>query len=100
MLDRQSLSLQVVQCAGNENEILIHDEQNKAQAQLLAEMKGPNFPIAVGVLYKEEKSSFVTDVYEKIDVSKSENFGLGHKFLYSIVLIGLISKDELTKLIE
>ena len=55
MLDRQSLSLQVVQCAGNENQILIHDEQNKVQAQLLAEMKGPNFPIAVGVLYKEER---------------------------------------------
>ena len=72
VLDRQSLSLQVVQCAGNENQILIHDEQNKAQAQLLAEMKGPNFPIAVGVLYKEEKSSFVRDVYEKIDVPKSE----------------------------
>ena len=59
-------------CLGNESEVLVNDELNKVQAQLLSEMKGPNFPIAVGVLYKEEKSSFVADVYEKLDDSNAE----------------------------
>jgi hypothetical protein len=28
---------------------------------MLATMQGPDFPIAVGVLYREEKASFVDD---------------------------------------
>ena len=71
-LNRETLALEVVPCLGNESEVLVHDELNKVQAQLLSEMKGPNFPIAVGVLYKEEKSSFVADVYEKLDDSNAE----------------------------
>ena len=75
-LNRESLALEVVPTAGNEGEILIHDERNKVQAQLIAEMKGPNFPIAVGVLYREEKSSFVADVYEKLSNEDQERASL------------------------
>ena len=75
-LNKESLALEVVPTAGNEGEILVHDERNKVQAQLIAEMKGPDFPIAVGVLYREEKSSFVADVYEKLSDSKTESVSL------------------------
>ncbi len=66
MLNRQSLQLEVVAVAGNESDILVHDETNKVQAQLLAAMQGPDFPVAVGVLYREQKSSFIDDVQTQV----------------------------------
>jgi 2-oxoglutarate ferredoxin oxidoreductase subunit beta len=34
-----------------EDDILIHDETNKILAMMLADMKQPEFPVALGVLY-------------------------------------------------
>ncbi len=58
-LNRKTLKLEVV--AADADDILVHDETNKTQAQLLAAMKNPEFPIAVGVLYRESKSNFSDD---------------------------------------
>ena len=65
-LNRESLQLEVMEAAGNEDRILIHDETNKVQAQLLAAMQGPEFPVAVGVLYREEKTSYVDDTHQQL----------------------------------
>jgi len=71
-LNRESLSLEVVPVAGNEDQLLKHDERNKVQAQLLASMKGPDFPIAVGVLYKEERNLFIEDNQKQLRKHRSE----------------------------
>ena len=65
-LNRDSLQLEVIEAAGNEDKILVHDETNKIQAQLLAAMQGPEFPVAVGVLYREEKASYVDDTHQQL----------------------------------
>ena len=61
MLNRESLNLEVVAAAGNEDKILVHDERNRVLAQLLAAMGGEGFPIAVGVLFSDSKSTFTED---------------------------------------
>tara|TARA_B100000959_G_scaffold279569_1_gene339952 strand:+ start:20492 stop:21496 length:1005 start_codon:yes stop_codon:yes gene_type:complete len=71
-LNRESLSLEVIEVAGNEDRILVHDETNKVQAQLLAVMAGPKFPVAVGVLYREDKTCFTEDNRERIDTARSK----------------------------
>lgn len=76
MLNRQSLQLEVVAVAGNESDILVHDETNKVQAQLLAAMQGPDFPVAVGVLYREQKSSFIDDVQTQVVDARQEKGSL------------------------
>lgn len=65
-LNKDSLALEVVRVVGNEDQLLKHDERSKVQAQLLAAMKGPEFPIAVGVLYQEEKNSFIEDTKQQL----------------------------------
>ncbi len=61
VLNRESLNLEVVAAAGNEDKILVHDERNRVLAQLLAAMGGEGFPIAVGVLFSDSKSTFTED---------------------------------------
>ena len=70
-LNRQTLSLEVVEVGGNESELLVHDETNKVQAQLLAAMTEPDFPVAVGVLYREQKTSFNDDSLEQVAEARS-----------------------------
>ena len=65
-LNRETLQLEVIVAAGNEDRVLVHDETNKVQAQLLAAMQGPEFPVAVGVLYREEKASYVDDTHKQL----------------------------------
>lgn len=65
-LNRETLELEVIASADNEERILVHDETNKVQAQLLAAMQGPEFPVAVGVLYREEKASYVDDTHQQL----------------------------------
>ncbi len=72
-LDRQTLQLEVVPVAGNEQDILVHDETNKTLAQLLAAMSGPDFPVAVGVLYREQKTSFVEDVTQRLTAARADS---------------------------
>ena len=75
-LNRDSLELEVVSVAGNEDKLLVHDETHKIQAQLLATMAGPDFPVAVGVIYREEKTSFVEDSQELVQKARIEKSSL------------------------
>jgi 2-oxoglutarate/2-oxoacid ferredoxin oxidoreductase subunit beta len=75
-LNRESLALEVMPVAGNEDKLLVHDEKHKVQAQLLAAMSGPDFPVAVGVIYQEEKASFIDDSQELVEKARSEKGSL------------------------
>ncbi|HXF94843.1 MAG TPA: 2-oxoacid:ferredoxin oxidoreductase subunit beta [Gemmatimonadales bacterium] len=55
------LELEVVD-AGSEG-VLVHDETNRALAQLLAALEPPAFPVALGVLYCNPATPYEQDVY-------------------------------------
>ena len=76
VLNRQSLQLEVVAVAGNEHRLLVHDQANKVQAQLLAAMTGPDFPVAVGVLYRTHKACFVADVHSQLRAARGRKGSL------------------------
>jgi 2-oxoglutarate ferredoxin oxidoreductase subunit beta len=63
-LNHSSLKLEVVDATSDD--VLIHDETNKVLATLLATMKGPDLPVAVGVIYHEEKPSYVDDSQQQL----------------------------------
>jgi 2-oxoglutarate ferredoxin oxidoreductase subunit beta len=70
-LNRDSLTLEVIEVAGNEDKVLLHDETNKVLAGMLATMAGPEFPVAVGVIYREDKASFVEDSRRRLIKARS-----------------------------
>ena len=47
-----------------EADILVHDETNKVIAQLLIGMARPEFPVALGVIYRQPGDSFDKSYYE------------------------------------
>lgn len=49
-----------------EADIAVHDETNHVLAGLLADLKGPDFPVAIGVLFCDPEPSFTDAVYEQI----------------------------------
>jgi len=63
-LNHDSLKLEIVDATSDD--VLIHNETNKVLATLLATMKGPDLPVAVGVIYREEKPSFVDDSRQQL----------------------------------
>jgi 2-oxoglutarate ferredoxin oxidoreductase subunit beta len=63
-LNHSSLKLEVVDATSDD--VLIHDETNKVLATLLATMKGPDLPVAVGVIYHEEKPSYIDDSQQQL----------------------------------
>jgi 2-oxoglutarate ferredoxin oxidoreductase subunit beta len=67
-LNTQTLQLEVVTLGEDgvtEADILRHDKGNKVLAQMLAELKGPDFPVPVGVIYEESVTAYVDDVYSQ-----------------------------------
>ena len=72
-LDRESLSLEVV--SSGSDDVLVHDESNLPLAQLLAAMNGPDFPIAIGVLYRTQRPSFDEDFSSRKGKSREGNLG-------------------------
>ena len=57
--DARSFKLEVVAVGEggvDPSEVLVHDENNKTLAHLLVEMKHPEFPMAMGVVYRERGS--------------------------------------------
>jgi len=76
-LDAATLSLKVV-TIGEDcllDEVLVHDETNKTLAQLLAAMHGPDFPLALGVLYYKPDHDYISDLYaqrEKLNKGKEK----------------------------
>jgi 2-oxoglutarate ferredoxin oxidoreductase subunit beta len=60
-IDPRTLSLRVVTLGENgatEKDVLVHDETNAAIAHLLARMPFPEFPVAMGVLYAQERPTY------------------------------------------
>lgn len=63
-LNHDSLKLELVDASSDD--VLVHDETNKVLATMLAIMKGPDLPVAVGVIYREEKNSYVDDSQQQL----------------------------------
>lgn len=63
-LNHDNLKLELVDATSDD--VLIHDETNKVLATMLATMKGPDFPVAVGVIYREEKATYVDDSQQQL----------------------------------
>jgi len=63
-LNHDSLKLELVDASSGD--VLVHDETNKVLATMLAIMKGPDLPVAVGVIYREEKNSYVDDSQQQL----------------------------------
>ncbi len=57
--------------ADSRSDLVVHDETNKVLAQMLAAMEGPDFPVAVGVIYREPKAEYVTDVHNQLATARS-----------------------------
>ena len=60
-LDAASWSLEAVDVGPGgvaEEELLVHDETNRGLAFLLAELQPPDFPMAIGVLYRDSAQTF------------------------------------------
>ena len=72
-LDRETLSLEVV--SSDSDDVLVHDETNLVLAQLLAAMCGPDFPIAIGVLYRTQRPSFDEVFGSRKGKSRKGNLG-------------------------
>ena len=74
-LDPRNMQLDVVTIGENGVEvahILVHDETNKVMAQMLADLKGPDFPEPLGVLYCNPTEPYEIGVYaQRNDVRKS-----------------------------
>ncbi len=49
--------------------ILVHDETNRALANILAAMQPPHFPVALGVLYCNPEASFEVRMASQVDQS-------------------------------
>lgn len=67
-LNTETLALEVVTLGENgvtEADILRHDKGNKVLAQMLSELRGPDFPVPVGVIYEAPASAYVDDVYSQ-----------------------------------
>lgn len=61
--------IQVVTIGENgvtEDDILVHDETNKMLAMMLADMKNPDFPVALGVLYNNPGTSYDQSVHDQL----------------------------------
>jgi 2-oxoglutarate ferredoxin oxidoreductase subunit beta len=53
-------------------DILVHDETNHALATLLAALGPPEFPVALGVLYRDDAPSYEALVHEQIDTARTK----------------------------
>ena len=71
-LNAETMALEVV-CLGKdgvtEADVLVHDRTNRALAMLLATMEGPEYPVALGVLYADPRTSYEAAVNEQIDAA-------------------------------
>jgi 2-oxoglutarate ferredoxin oxidoreductase subunit beta len=73
-----SFEIEVVMIGENgitEDDILVHDEKNKVLASLLADMQGPYFPVAIGVLYCDPAPSYEQEVQAVLEGASSEMGG-------------------------
>jgi len=59
-----TLALEVVDTEAEADRILTHDETNPTLARLLLAMKDPEFPVALGVVYRNPAPSFDSGFYQ------------------------------------
>ncbi len=74
-LDPRRLALEVVAVGEGEGEVapeavLVHDERNPVLADLLVGMQGPEFPVALGVLYCDPAPTYEAGVGAQVAVSR------------------------------
>jgi len=50
-----------------EDDILVHDETSRPLALMIAGMKAPNFPVAMGVIFRDPGASYEESVHAQID---------------------------------
>lgn len=70
-----TLALEVVPVGGDGHgieDILVHDETDRALAALLAEMEGPDFPVAMGVIYRDPGETLDTAVVARREQSVTD----------------------------
>ncbi len=70
-----ALALEVVtvgEAGVSEADILVHDETNRMQAMMLAGLEGPDFPVALGVLYNDPAPTYEGAVREQIAAAKAK----------------------------
>lgn len=73
-LNVQKLCLEVVTLGGDvtEADLLVHDETNITLAQMLAAMRPPHFPMALGVIYAVDRTPFDADVAAQMSMAKGD----------------------------
>ena len=68
------VELEVVALGGNgvsEQDLLVHDETSRLQAQMLAALEPPGFPVALGVLYCDPGLSYEAQVHAQLEAAKA-----------------------------
>ena len=62
-VDPATLTLEIIDAAARPDEVLIHDETNATMAQLLLAMQSPEYPTALGVIYRRPGESYEKRFY-------------------------------------
>lgn len=73
VLNTKTLSLEIATIGENgvtEADIVVHDETNRTLANLLVQLKYPEFPMILGVIYNETAPTFERDVLAQVDAAK------------------------------
>lgn len=77
-LDPATWTLEVVRPGEDgvtEDDVLVHDETNRTLATMLAALEPPDFPMALGVLYRDPAPTFERQVLSQVE-PESEGRGL------------------------
>jgi 2-oxoglutarate ferredoxin oxidoreductase subunit beta len=61
--DVATMSLEVVDAVAEADRVLVHDETNRTLVGLLLSMNEPDFPVALGVIYRSPATSFEQGFY-------------------------------------
>jgi 2-oxoglutarate ferredoxin oxidoreductase subunit beta len=67
-LDRERLLLEVIEVTPETlPSVIVHDETNRSVAHMLINMRFPEFPVALGVIYCDPRPSFETVLTEQVE---------------------------------
>jgi len=62
--DVATMSLKVVDAKAEPDRVLVHDETSSTLAQLLLALNGPDFPVALGIVYRNPAESYEAGFYK------------------------------------
>jgi len=57
----------------SEEDLLVHDEHNRAQAFMLSELRWPDFPEPLGVLYRAEAATYEEAVHGQVAIARDRS---------------------------